>query len=251
MVTRSKKQELKELLKRLNDGQAPEKARKEAEELLKEIDPKELSQAEQELIEEGLPETELRHLCKAHIEVMSEELQALKTEVSTGHPLHTLIAEHDEILDILDRLEVANNQIQQLDSYDPENAVFEELEEIGADLLETENHHKREEDALFPEIDKTGVTGPTRIMKMEHEDLWPRKQRIDYLANHVDEMDFAEFKQELKENAEYIVLTLSDHIFKENNILYPTAIQVIPEDGWEEIKNKSDEIGYCSFTPES
>lgn len=218
--------------------------------MLENINPKELSEAEQELIEEGLSETELRHLCTAHIEAMAEELEALKIEVKMGHPLYTLIVEHDKILDILDNLEKVNNEIKDLNVYDSDNPVFGELKDIGQDLLETEKHHEREEEALFPEVDKTGVTGPTRIMRMEHNDLWPRKEKIDKLANSVADIDFVEFKKELGETIEYIVLTLRDHIFKENNILYPTAKEVIAEDKWEEIKRKSDKIGYCSFTPD-
>ncbi len=249
MTVKSRKEELKDILKRLNSGEATEKVKEEAKELLENIDPKELSDAEQELIDEGLPETELRHLCIAHIDAMAEELEALKTEVPVGHPLHTLIAEHDEILKILDKLEETNKKIQLLDAYDKNNHVFEDLKEIGTGLLDTEKHHEREEDALFPEVDKTGVTGPTRIMRMEHEDLWPRKEKIDFLAKNVAIMDFSKFKEEFNENAEYIVLILRDHIFKENNILYPTAKQVVPKEKWEEIKNLSDKIGYCSFTP--
>jgi len=243
------KVELKELLLRLNSGENIAEVKEEARVLLERISPKELSEAEQELINEGLPETELRHLCEAHIEAMAEELTALKAEVEVGHPLQILIAEHDEILKVLTRLEEVNRAIQKLDSYDTNNSIFDELKEIADLLLETENHHKREEEALFPEVDQTGVTGPTRIMKMEHEDLWPRKERIDYLAQHVEEIDFDDFKEELNQQAEYLILTLRDHIFKENHILYPTAKEVIPEDRWKEIKRNSDEIGYCSFTP--
>ncbi len=249
MTVKSRKEELKDILKRLNSGEPTDKVKEEAKELLENIDPKELSDVEQELINEGLPETELRHLCAAHIEAMAEELEALKTEVPVGHPLHTLIAEHDEILSILDKLEDINDKIQNLDTYDKKSVLYDNLKDIGIGLLDTEKHHEREEDALFPEVDQTGVTGPTRIMRMEHEDLWPRKEKIDYLAKNVADMEFSKFKEELNENAEYIVLVLRDHIFKENNILYPTAKQVIPEEKWEEIKRLSDKIGYCSFTP--
>ena len=61
--------------------------------------------------------------------------------------------------------------------------------------------------------------------------------------------EWQRFKEKLKMNSEYVVVTLRDHIFKENNILYPTAKDVIEKSKWEEIKAKSDQIGYCSFTP--
>jgi DUF438 domain-containing protein len=46
-----------------------------------------------------------------------------------------------------------------------------------------------------------------------------------------------------------LVNMIPSHIYKEDNILYPMALQVIPKDEWETIKKKCDEIGYCCFTP--
>ncbi|MFW5988417.1 MAG: DUF438 domain-containing protein [bacterium] len=250
MQIRSEEAKLKEILERLNAGEDVDKVKEEAKELLENISPEKLSQVEQKLIEGGIPETELRHLCAAHIEMMADELENLKTEVEPGHPLHTLISEHDEILEMLEQLEEVNNKIKNMKDYNADDDVFEKLQDIAHHLIETEKHHQREEDAIFPEVYKKGVTGPTRIMRMEHDDLWPGKERLEQLAHNAGEMDFSKFKQELKENAEYLVLTLRDHIFKENNILYPTAKEVIEENKWDSIKEKCNEIGYCCFTPE-
>jgi len=47
------------------------------------------------------------------------------------------------------------------------------------------------------------------------------------------------------------VFQLRDHIYKENYILYPTAIDAIKENEiWKSMKEKCDLIGYCPFTPE-
>jgi DUF438 domain-containing protein len=43
---------------------------------------------------------------------------------------------------------------------------------------------------------------------------------------------------------------LSSHFYKENNILFPTALQVIAGDEWKDIRHQFDELGYCCFTPE-
>jgi hypothetical protein len=42
---------------------------------------------------------------------------------------------------------------------------------------------------------------------------------------------------------------LPSHFFKENNILFPAALQVVTVDEWEEVRKEFDEIGYCCFTP--
>ena len=250
MATTERKEELKEILLRLNCGEDVEKVREDARELLKNIDPSELSRAEQELIEEGLKEDELKELCQAHIEATQEELKKLQLELEPGHPLDTLIKEHDKILEMLDELEQIKEEIKKLSKYDEDSPVFDRLRELAQHIIETEKHHDREEETIFPRLREEGVSGPANIMEMEHEDMWPRKERLARLAEEVEEMDFDEFKKKLSEDIEYLGLHLRDHIFKENNILYPTAQKLIAEDAWKDIEKRSDEIGYCCFTPE-
>jgi len=43
---------------------------------------------------------------------------------------------------------------------------------------------------------------------------------------------------------------LREHISKENDILYPISLEVIPEEiVWQNMKKECDKIGYCCFTP--
>jgi hypothetical protein len=47
----------------------------------------------------------------------------------------------------------------------------------------------------------------------------------------------------------YITEALSSHIYKEDHILYPAALQTITAEEWQEIREQCDELGYCCFTP--
>ena len=64
-------------------------------------------------------------------------------------------------------------------------------------------------------------------------------------------MSYLEFVKKVREAAEFLIEELPSHIYKEDNILYPMAIQVLPENMWTAVKKNCDEIGYCCFTPES
>lgn len=247
--------ELTELLKRLNSGESPEHVKREAQELLREVDPVDLSLAEQRLIEEGTNPEELRSLCALHLEMLEGELRSLKASLVPGHPIHTLVAEHDEIMRFLDELEGVNSRIQGGVSGEILAASLETLSHIAHHLMEAERHHKREEDALFPELEKRGITGPPRIMRLEHDELRKRKKRLAELAGRILEqpslLGDGHVRRELDDIVKYILFNLRDHIFKENNILYPSALDAITEqEVWLEIKRKCDEIGYCCFTPE-
>ncbi|RKD29493.1 DUF438 domain-containing protein [Thermohalobacter berrensis] len=241
---------LTEILEKLNSGEITEDIRKEAIELVSRINPLELSLAEQKLIEKGMKPEDLRNLCEIHMEVLKDELVKLKKQIDQGHVLDILIKEHDEILKYLNELEIVNNKIQTMKSFAGEKKEFTKLKYLADRLLETEKHHQREEDVLFIQMEERKITGPTRIMRMEHDDLRERKQLIKELSENVSKLDFKEFKTKLDEAVKYIIFNLRDHIFKENYILYPTALEAIKDPKkWQEMKRQFDKIGYCSFTP--
>lgn len=249
LVNEERINKLTTVLKKLNEG-VTEQSRREALNIVADIDPIELSVAEQRLIEQGMNPQDLRNLCDIHMEVLSDELVKLKKKIEPGHMLDTLLIEHDKIKEFLTELESVNLQIQSLKSRNEKPDLFIKLGHLANNILDAEKHHKREEDILFPELEKRNITGPTRIMRMEHDDLRKRKRLLKETANRAEIMDFNEYKAKVDELAKYIVFHLRDHIYKENYILYPTAIDALNnKELWTEMKIKSDKIGYCPFTP--
>ena len=241
---------LTEVLQKLNEHGVTESLRNEALDIVSSINPIELSIAEQNLIEKGMNPEDLRHLCDIHMEVLRGELDKIKTEIEPGHVVHTFIAEHDKILGFLTELEEINFKIQKLERYDISVEEFEKLKTVVDNILDAESHHKREEEVLFSEIEDRKITGPTRIMRMEHDDLRAKKKFLKQVAQEVSKLEFSEFKEKVDETAKYIIFNLRDHIFKENYILYPTAIESIKEkEIWKDMKKRCDKIGYCGFTP--
>ena len=243
-------EKLTQVLQRLNQEGVTEALRKEALDIVSNISPIELSIAEQNLIEKGMKPEDLRHLCDIHMEVLKGELDKIKTKIQPGHVVHTLIAEHDKILEFLTQLEEINFKIQNAESYENSLDEIQALKTVVFNILDAENHHQREEKVLFTEMEDRQITGPTRIMRMEHEDLRAKKEILKTAAEEVSNLNFNEFKEKVDETAKYIIFNLRDHIFKENYILYPTAIESIQgNETWLDMKRRCDEIGYCGFTP--
>jgi hypothetical protein len=85
---------------------------------------------------------------------------------------------------------------------------------------------------------------------MEHNQIRERKKKLSKIIEQYVSMSFEEFKKQLAETTEALNNLLPSHIFKENNILFPTAMQVITSKEWKEIRSEFDEIGYCCFTPQ-
>jgi len=73
---------------------------------------------------------------------------------------------------------------------------------------------------------------------------------LNKLAQNPQDHGFPEFKVRILELGEYLTRELESHIFKEDNILYQIALQVLSPEEWEKVKKECDKIGYCCFTPE-
>jgi hypothetical protein len=242
------KDELKHLLKTLATESEAGLVEAEAADFLQKVDPLMLSIAEQELMEEGVGQEELRSLCDVHLKVLGGKLERQRAQTELGHPIDLLMAEHQIILQNLTSLQTIIEKASNRDNGEIGD-LMAQLKAVVHLLLETESHHKREEDALFPRLERRGVTGPPRIMRLEHDALRARKHRLGALVEKGESTAYAEFIRELNDAGGYIVANLRDHIFKEDNILYPTAMQTLDPAEWEDVQAEFDQIGYCSFTP--
>jgi len=242
--------ELTGILERLNSGEDPVKVKAEAKELLLSIDPADLSIAEQQLVEKGLEPEELRKLCPLHLELLEDQSAKLREKLPPEHVIATLIGEHETILCFLDDLDFVNQSIQKMTDYEPQRKEYRRLRHIAEQLIGAEPHHQREEEILFPELEKRGVYGPPMVMRGEHTQMRRYKHKLLELAKSVPQAEFGDFKRQLDEVVRFLVPVLREHIFKENNILYPTALEVIDNtEVWRQLKVDCERIGYCCFKP--
>jgi len=116
--------------------------------------------------------------------------------------------------------------------------------------MEIEKHNVREENVLFPHLEKHGISEPPAVMWAEHDELRDQKKKLVELSKSAGKIEFKEFQKQLTETASYIGETLTSHIYKENNILYPAALAASTEEEWRDIKEQCNELGYPNFTPE-
>lgn len=239
---------LTHLLQCIRSSENPEFLKQDIQEFLATLEPIDRIPAEEELVKAGLAPEEFCHTCFTRMNgLFGDVATQLKQSLPTGHVIRVMVEEHDRILEFLDDLETLNQTVQQQGCI----TAFElqTLESIAQYLLAAEPHHQREEDVLFPEIEQRGLIGPPQVMRQEHEILRARKHALLNLAQSGSQLTTQEFKLKLRTNAELLILNLRDHILKENNILYPAALQAIQTaETWEQMKEDCDRIGYCSFT---
>ncbi len=245
-----RKREIKSLIKQLKTEKDVNRLKEKAKAILNNVSPTDLGLIEQEIIEEGTTRKEMRKLCDVHLEVMKDNMGKTEMSLKPGHPIHTMMEEHKMILDFIDKLQKTADKIESAKDFDEVPDELEMLEHIAEHLVEADKHHQREEEVLFPMLEKFGITEPPEIMREEHEELKPKKKELYKIAKEYKYISYPKFVRKVKDIAKYLIKKLPDHIYKEDNILYPMAVQIIPKEKWKEIKKKCDEIGYCCFTPE-
>lgn len=154
-------------------------------------------------------------------------------------PTEILSNDHKKVLE---KLNVMEQTIKDLESPNVKNTLLD-LE--GFFKKEVELHFKKEEEALFPEIEKfiPREGGPVGVMLMEHEDLYRYK---DNLFKGVDLLLKDENSKEalvlIKENGTSYINLLREHIFKEDNMLFMMADMHLEENQIKEIMKKFEEL---------
>jgi len=248
-VDEAKKKLLKEIIKQLPSGAPPEEVKEKFKEALKGVSSEDIVKVEQELVKEGMPREELQKLCDVHMAVFAEQLQEQELHLPPGHPISILIEEHRIMLERAEKLEEFIGMIEEACDSVYVGDVLTELQNIAKEFQDSEKHYLREENVLFPIAEKHRITEPPAIMWMEHDKIREIKKKFINLVEKWNTMTFEEFKKRLSETAKPLCSVLPTHFYKENNILFPSILQVAPIEEWVEARKEFDEIGYCCFTP--
>src|SRR3990167_8258851 len=197
----TKREELKEVLKRLHEAgpQDLERVKKDAEIYFKDTDPKELALAEQELIQEGTSRQEMKRLCDEHLEVMKGQpgAKAKKLKLPAAHPISILKDEHKIIKRNLKRLKGILEKLKVTTSFDQAKRQVNTLKELSHFFLETEKHHQREEEAIFPRLVAHGITEPPQIFKEDHVEFKAKKKNLNEIVLDAKREDFKGFIDEI------------------------------------------------------
>jgi hypothetical protein len=228
---------------------SPEQVKQKFKHILEGTSSEEIAKIEQELVKEGMKREELQKLCDVHLAVFAEQVQGQELDLASGHPISILMEEHRIMLERANRLKTLVGMISEACDVVYVGDVLKELQNVIHEFVDSEKHYLREENVLFPTIEKHGITEPPAIMWMEHDKIREIKKKLASLVEKWNTMAFSDFKAQLSEATEPLCGILPSHFYKENNILFPAALNVVTDSEWEEIRREFDEVGYCCFTP--
>ena len=234
---------LKAIIKDLHNGRSVDEVKQQFEEAVGSISVEEISQLEQALMEEeGIPVSEVQRLCSVHTAIFKGSIEDIhrseKPEEQPGHPVHTFKLENREIDKLVNfKIQLHFERFQREDS---EEHIYKLLEDLNL-LLDIDKHYSRKENLLLPYLEKYGILGPTQVM-------WGVDDRIRDAIKEAKKMLVnykADEKQLFVEKMQYVIREVTEMIFKEENILFPMALQHLTEDEWVKIAHESDVVGFC------
>lgn len=237
---------LKELIKELHKGKGVEEVKPRFEKLIEGVSTTEITEMEQALIMEGMPVEEIQRLCDVHAAVFKGSIEEIhgqkKPEDEPGHPIHTLKMENREIEKLInDRIYPHIEIYKTADDTDS----IDELKEDFELLWEIDKHYSKKENLLFPYLEKYGITAPPKVM-------WGVDDEIrDAIKDVISSVGSGENRKDAAQKAKEAADRVIEMIFKEENILFPMALDTLSEDEWLKIAEESDEIGYCLITPKA
>ena len=138
--------------------------------------------------------------------------------------LKILSKEHENILKIVDALEF---KIEQLNDKSIDISFFKKVIDFIRNYAD-KFHHAKEEDILFKEFNKCAEEGcvhcnPVEQMLVEHDE---GRKNVKLMESGLNEKN----KDKLIEGATNYIRLIREHIFKEDNILYPMADEVLSEE---------------------
>ena len=242
---------MKSLVRQLHQGSTEGKIQRQLETMLDEADYSDVFVMEVQLIEEGISPESIMELCDTHTRVLSKHLDLQEIpETIPGHPIHTYIQENKELTLRTQKIRYFIDQVNKLEEGENALDLMHEIQSLLNDLMDVDKHYRSIENLLFPYFEKNNISGPPTVMWGKHDET------REYLKQTIQGLQ--ETEQILAGEAQAYNLfavsaaieSVDDMVYKEEKILFPTALDTLTEQEWYQIYLESPEIGNCLYIPE-
>lgn len=203
-------------------------AKKEMQTSFKSVTAQEFAICEQYLQQYGISDDVLAERMDEILEIFDGVLISNKLDVPLGHPIRTYLDEVEAIRIVLNQI---INIIEKKFIKNQWAEIYDKLEEINI-------HFARKQNQLYPSLESRGFDKPSKVMwTLENNIKDIIKKAKGYLDDNEDEK-FINIQNEVVEMVE-------DMMVKEEEILYPTSMDLLSEEDLIKMRRGDDEIGYC------
>jgi len=242
---------MKSLIRQLHQGMAEDRVRMQLETLLDEADYNDVFVMEVQLIQEGIPAEVVQDLCDTHTRVLKKHLDLQETpQTIPGHPVHTFVEENRELTKVTAQIRHLMSLIAEKPAEEDVSEQMGEIHQLLNNLMDVEKHYQRKENLLFPYFEKNNLPGPPAVMWGKHDEVRELLKTTLEGFQQVKSFSAGEAAAFNQFSVSMVVDAIDEMIYKEENILLPTALDILSEEDWYAIYLESDEGGYCLYVPQ-
>jgi len=237
-----RKKIVKDVIRKLHEGATVDEVKAQFAEVLKGVSATEITVIEGELVKEGLPVEEIQRLCNVHAEVFKGTIDEIHhPEQVPGHPVYTMKEENRAIEKYVE--ESVNPNLEKFREDDSKENINALIGDVNL-LWDIDKHYSRKENLIFPYLEKYNITAPPKVMWGVDDEIRAMIRELKIMLS-----DYKGNKDEVYDKFKKTIHEIKEMIFKEENILFPMALDTLSEDEWISIYNDSDEIGYALIEP--
>ncbi len=242
---------MKALIRQLHEGTGEGKIRRQLETMLDEADYADVFEMEVQLIEEGIDQESIQELCDTHTRVLSNHLDLQETpQTNPGHPVHTFLQENVELTVRCQKIRLLMEEVADLEDGGDALPLMRDIQGLLNDLMDVDKHYRRKENLLFPYFEKKDIPGPPAVMWGKHDETRRMLRLTIQGLQDIDRLRAAEARAYNTLAVGAAVSAVEDMIYKEEKILFPTALDLLTDREWYQITRQSPEIGFCLYDPE-
>ncbi|MGP3779667.1 DUF438 domain-containing protein [Halanaerobium saccharolyticum] len=215
------------------------------QEAIENVTPHDMIAMEDLQIKKGVKPSEIKEDIEKIMNVLNPHLEKYEWDKpEAGHPLYYLMQENRELEKLLRKFKDNIKRIE-FDSETVKEEEIENLRSLTMQLQEFDRHFVRKENILFPYLEKKWKNyRPLNVMWSLHDDI---RKNLKKLLNLLSDRD--NFDMEIRQLLGEILMLMYRMIFKEENVVFPVAMETLTLKEWKQIQRESMQMGYVYIEP--
>lgn len=212
----------------LNGELTREAAKKALREITDAVTAQEFAICEQYLQAFGVDDQTLAERMEEILEIFEGILVTEKLDLPQGHPINTYLQEIEAIRALLKEM---SDQMKKKFILNEWLFIYDRLSQLSV-------HFSRKQNQLYPALEQKGFDKPSKVMWTLENQIRDKIRESKHLLNSGETATFLVEQERLMQLIEEMMI-------KEEEILLPTARELIDEDTFIKMRISDDEIGYC------
>mgnify|MGYP006292699127 FL=1 len=215
------------------------------QEAIENVTPHDMIAMEDLQIKKGIKASEIKEDIEKIMNVLNPQLEKYEWDKpEEGHPLYYLMQENRELEKLLQKFKDNIKKIE-FDSETVKEEEIQKLRSLTVQLQEFDKHFVRKENILFPYLEKKWENyRPLKVMWSLHDDI---RKNLKKLLNLLSDRD--NFDMEIRQLLGEILMLMYRMIFKEENVVFPVAMETLTLKEWKQIQQQSMQMGYVYIDP--